>query len=102
MSKLTEAMGRQVLRGYILYICEKAEPSGAGLEVISGAIKKEGLHYSREDIQEACAYLESKGLIQVTEVSSQVLGISRHIAKITARGIDLLEGTIEEQGIELI
>lgn len=101
MSNLLDAIGKQVLRGYILNICEKAEPLGAGAEVIAAAMKKEGLVYAREDITAACQYLQSKDFIKIDEVKNDVLGISRSISKITAKGIDLLEGTITESGIEL-
>lgn len=101
MNKRTlDISGKQVLRGLILEICEKAEPLGAGLEVIQSALKKAGADYSREDIEAACAYLEGKGFVILKTEGNEALRITRCIARITAVGIDFIEGSINESGIE--
>lgn len=101
MSKLLDVTEKQVLRGYCLKICEQAEPLGAGTEVIQAALKKNGFkEYSREDIEEACDYLEKKNLVKLEHIKNDVLKIQRCIARITAKGTDLLEGTVAEEGIE--
>lgn len=103
MSKLLDVTEKQILRGCCLNICEQAEPLGAGTEVIYSALKRMGYaDYTKDDIEEACIYLEKKGLVKLEYVKSEVLNIKRCIAHITPKGTDLLEGTITEEGIELV
>lgn len=99
--KLTETTGKMVLRGYILRICEAAEPFGAGLEVIQGALKREGFPASAADIRKACEYMQGKGLLELEEIRNDVLNIHRTLAKITPLGIDILEGNAAIDGIQL-
>ena len=102
MSKLLDVTEKQILRGCCLKICEQAEPLGAGTEVIYAAFKKSGYSgYGKEDITEACEYLERKGLVKLEHIKNDILGIYRCIAHITAKGTDLLEGTIAEEGVEI-
>lgn len=103
MDRLLSVTQKQVLRGYVLKIADQAEPLGAGIEVIHGALKKEGFtEYSRADIAEAGNYLKKKDLVTLNNVKNDVLHIQRCVVKITAKGTDLLEGTITEEGIELV
>lgn len=99
--KTLDIIEKQVLRGRILNICEKAQPYGAGFEMIEGALKKEGFFYEKKDITEACSYLQQKKLISIKTVKNTVFEISRNISMITAKGIDFLEGSIIEDGIVL-
>ncbi|MGL4790983.1 MAG: hypothetical protein ACRCW1_06180 [Anaerotignaceae bacterium] len=101
MSNILEITEKQLLRGYVLKIAEQAQPFGAGVEIIHSTLTKKGFQYSKKNIVEACNYLQQKGLVDFKEVKNDVLGIQRSIAKINAKGIDLLEGTIVEEGIEI-
>lgn len=103
MDRLLDVTQKQVLRGYVLRIADQAEPLGAGIEVIHGALKKEGFaEYSKDNIKDASIYLEKKGLVSLTNIKNEVLHIERCVVKITAKGIDIMEGTITEDGIELV
>ena len=99
--KTLDVLEKQFLRGRVLHICEKAQPCGAGIEVIEAALKKEKYYYDRQDIIEACYYLEQKQLIHIKKVKNVVLEIERNISMITAKGIDFLEGSVAEEGIAL-
>ena len=103
MSKLLDVTEKQILRGCCLNICEQAEPLGAGTEVIYSALKKSGYtDYAKSDIEEACVYLEKKGLVRLEYVKNDILNIKRCIAHITAKGTDFLEGAVQEEGLELV
>jgi len=103
MGSLIDVTQKQILRGYALKISDMAEPLGASIEVIRGTLKKEGFgEYSKNDILEAGEYLQKKGLIEIKRIKNEVLKIERYIFKVTAKGTDLLEGTIIEDGIELV
>lgn len=99
--KLTETTGKMVLRGYILHICEAAEPLGAGQEIILGALRREGFPASAADIWKACEYMKGKGLLELKEIHNDVLNIHRTLAKITPLGIDVLEGNAAADGVQL-
>ena len=102
MSNMLSITEKQILRGYCLKICDQAEPLGAGIEVIHSALKKSGVIYEKADVLEACRYLEKKNLIVLQHIENKILGIERFIAHITAKGTDVLEGTLSAEGIELI
>ncbi len=101
MNKLLDITEKQMLRGYVLKICEFSEPLGAGIEVVESALKKEGFYYERKDIEDACNYLQGKGFIKLENIKNSILNIDRTIAKITPLGIDLLEGTTQTEGVIL-
>ena len=96
MSKLLDVTEKQILRGCCLNICEQTE-------VIYSALKRMGYtDYAKSDIEEACVYLEKKGLVRLEYVKNDILNIRRCIAHITAKGTDFLEGAVQEEGIELV
>ena len=99
--KLVETMEKMVLRGNVLRICEAAQPLGAGLEVIQGALKREGWQASAEEIRRACGYLQGKGLLELEEIRNDALGIRRTLAKITPLGADVLDGNAAADGVQL-
>lgn len=101
MDKLLDTTEKMVLRGNILRICEAAEPLGAGLEVILGALKREGFPASAADIRRACEYMQGKGLLELKEIQNEVLKIRRTLAKVTPLGIDVLEGNAAADGVQL-
>lgn len=101
MDKLLDTTEKMVLRGNILRICEAAEPLGAGLEVILGALKREGFLASAADIRRACEYMQGKGLLELKEIQNEVLKIRRTLAKVTPLGIDVLEGNAAADGVQL-
>ena len=101
MDNAMDISQKQILRGRILKICHQAEPLGAGTEVITAALKREGYPVSKDEVGEACRYLAGKKLVEIEKIENKVLNISRDIAHITARGTDVLDGTIPIEGIEL-
>ena len=102
MSKrLLEASERMVLRGNILQICEIARPLGATEEVILCALRTEGYSCETEDVRRECAYLQGKGLLTLEEIGNDALRVQRTLASITPKGMDLLDGLIHEDGIQL-
>lgn len=93
---------KKILRGLILYLIDLTEPLGAGTEVITKAIREEGFKVNKKEVESHCYYLKKKNLIEIEEVKNEVLKIERKICHINSRGIDLLEGTISEIGIEVV
>lgn len=90
-----------MLRGRVLQVCFQSGRLGAGTELIAAALKKEGFPTPENEIDDACRYLEGKGLVSIKEVEGAIMGISRRISYITPADIDALEGTLKVEGIEL-
>jgi len=87
-------MRQASLRGKILHLLRKT---------ING-LDKDGIvhvfyqYYKLSEIEEALRYLEDKGYIQAEDVKISPR-LSYKFYRITARGIDLLDGIVEEKGI---
>lgn len=100
--KMIEIAKAQELRGYVLRIACEAQPCGAGfqfIEILLGQIK---LSANADEIKNAALYLKEKGLVRIESASNEAKGISRDIVHITPKGIDVLEGTEEISGIQLV
>ena len=91
----------KVLRGLVLNLVFAAEEMGASMQVIRSALKPYGYSLEDNEIMHLCKYLEGKGLVKITGAKNEALKIDRHISCITSKGIDVLEGTIEVEGVEL-
>lgn len=102
MSKLTDVANRQILRNEILNIlAETNEQGGATQKLLRVVLQKQGYNVSEVTIGLELKYLAEKGLVQTDAVSNPALGIQKDIVHITSKGIDLLEGTIQIDGIEV-
>ena len=90
------------IRHYILVILDKALPVGASDKLISISLEGIGLTISDSELEIQLGYLKEKGYISCEEVKDRHTKISRNIAKLTAMGIDLMEGNIDpDPGIGL-
>lgn len=89
-------MRQASLRGKILHLLRRA---------ING-LDKDGIvhvfyqYYKLSEIEEALRYLEDKGYIQSEDIKISPR-LSYKFYRITARGIDLLDGIVEEKGIAI-
>lgn len=52
------------------------------------------------DVEPIIAYLEDKGYVEKQPANSTV-GVPRHFLRLTAQGVDLLEGTTKDPGVTL-
>ena len=91
-----------VLRGLTLGISHAAGNQGASILIIQTMLKQEGYNLNISDIMAICQYLEGKGLIEIENIRNPIQKISRDIIKITPKGIDVLEGTEQVNGLELV
>ena len=82
------------IRHYIMVILERALPVGASEKLISTSLTSIGLMISDSEMEIQLGYLEEKGYITYSAVRDKITKISRKIAKLTAKGIDLIEGNI--------
>lgn len=94
MSDLIKTAEKEILRKEILELCYRAAPAGCSMEVLTAAFAHGG-GIDKEEIVRQVDYLEGKCLVSVQKVGNERLGISRKIVKLTADGIDYLEGNTD-------
>lgn len=84
----------RVIRGHIMQILKVAYPGPATLEVLEITLSDRACPTSPAVLNGYIAYLAEKGYVTTWEAGDEILGISRTMVKLTATGIDLLEGNI--------
>jgi len=84
----------RIARGHILEILKIAYPGPASLELLDVTLHDRGCSAGPAIIRGYVDYLKEKGYVSVQEVRDDGLGLSRTLVKLTASGVDLLEGSI--------
>lgn len=95
MSNLLDVAAKEILRKEILQLCYQAAPVGCSMDVLRAAFS----HTETEDeaeLERQVDYLQAKGMISVEKVENKILKLSKTVVKITAAGIDFLEGNAEQ------
>jgi len=82
------------VRGRILRILDFSYPEGVALTVIGLTLGDMEYQVTPAVIAGYVDYLEEKGYVETSEIRHEGVGISRRIAKLTAKGKDLLERNI--------
>lgn len=101
MNKMIELAEKEIVRNYILTIAEQCIEEGASSKLIKSIIAKNGIELTEEQLAREIKYLENKSLIEVKRIENKVLNIKRDIIRITSSGMDVLDGTSTETGIEV-
>lgn len=84
------------LRGFILTMCKHNYPHGCSEKLILTTLGENQFASSPALLRAHIEYLEEKGYVRIEDVQAHGLGISRTLVFITAKGIDLLEGSIPQ------
>ncbi len=91
------------IRGMVLKIIYSNYPEQIGDTLIKEILEDSGYVVSEQDIKANIDYLQGGGYIESNNITNKGLGISRTVCKLTPKGINLIEGNIEEDpGIEVI
>ncbi len=98
MLRTIDRVQNEVLRTRILRVVEAAYPNWITRAVLFSALQKSHLDTSLNDLDMNAHYLAEKGLLQAEETKGKSEKTSWRI-KLTARGIDYLEGRLEEIGL---
>jgi len=85
----------RMIRGRILKILEIDYPHFVSDRVINLTLNDVKLSAPPAVIGGHLQYLMEKGYVEVSPVVSSELGLSMNMARLTAKGKDLLEGSIE-------
>ncbi|BFH11102.1 hypothetical protein J6TS7_21740 [Paenibacillus dendritiformis] len=92
----------KAIRGYIMRSLARGNQNTLLCKQISNALINDGLIVS-PDISKHLDYLREKGYIQLTgqNVSSYNVYRNDGAIRLTAKGVDLLENTIDDPGVDI-
>lgn len=84
----------RIVRGHVMRILKVAYPGPATLELLEITLSDRACPSSPAIIRGYVTYLEEKGYVITRDEKDDILGVTRTLVKLTAHGIDLLEGNI--------
>jgi len=84
----------RIARGQILHILKIAYPGPASLELLETTLNDRKYPSSPAVLKGYLDYMADKGYVKVWEEHDDMMGVERTLAKLTAAGIDLLEGSL--------
>ena len=92
----------KAIRGYIVRSLAKGNQNALLVRQITNALVADGLIYS-PDISKHIEYLEEAGYIVFTSRSANAYNAYRKdaVIKLTRKGVDLLEDTIQDPGVNV-
>lgn len=89
------------IRGWVLRMLYNNLPEFTGDKLIYEILMEGGFSITLPLVQGHLRYLEEKGYLELQTASVPELGMTRLLAKLTSKGVDLVEGTIpEDPGVE--
>jgi len=91
------------LRGAILLLLAEIAPERVNAEVLRGALGREHLVVSARELAATLDYLRGRGYVDYEEVAARDYPALPRLVSvgITAAGMDLVEGTVEDAGVDL-
>jgi hypothetical protein len=84
----------RIIRGHIMQILKVAYPGPVSIELLEVTLNDRACPASPAVVKGYVEYLADKGYVKFWEQKDDVLGVTRTLVKLTAEGIDLLEGNI--------
>jgi|GEM_PF-172197 len=104
MPKKIKAIINSRIRGFILRTIEYGHPHRVGDDVINDCLAQSGVFLSSAQLESFLDYLKDRGYVEIEKAGPEEMAFSgsrRFLIKLTAKGVDLLEGIIEDAGIKL-
>jgi hypothetical protein len=93
---------KELMRGKILYYLKLIYPQTAALHLLQAELDYFGYPVPLEELSFHIAYLAEKGMVSVEGVRGPYSQRNINLVKITARGIDLMDGRLpSDDGIYL-
>jgi hypothetical protein len=84
------------IRGWILKILYNNLPGYGGDQLISSLLNEAGYEVSPLQVQGHFRYLADKDYVELKNPEIEELGLTRHLAKLTSKGVDLVEGNLPD------
>lgn len=99
---VTEAKQNKAIRGYILRSLAKGHTNSALVRTVTNALVQEQMILT-PDIGKHIDYLVDAGYVEFTNkrVNAYTSFKNDAVIKLTREGVDLLEGTTEDPGVEV-
>jgi hypothetical protein len=98
----TSLRQKELVRGKTLYYLHLIYPQQATMQLLQAELDYFGYPIPIEELSFHVAYLQEKGFVEVETVRGPYSHRSVNLVKITARGIDLLDGRLPpDDGIYL-
>ena len=97
-----EVTKNKAIRGYIIRALAKGNNNALLVRQITIALVADGLIYS-PDISKHIEYLQEAGYVAFTSRTANAYNAYRKdaVIKLTKEGVDLLEGTIDDPGVDV-
>ena len=97
-----EAAKNKALRGYIIRALAKGSQNSLLVRQVTNALVGDGLILS-PDISKHLEYLQEAGYLAFTGRTANAYNAYRKdaVIKLTRKGVDLVEGTIEDPGVDV-
>lgn len=87
------------VRGALLKVLANYYPGVVDSKVLEALATDLGFEMRDRECDGHIAYLAEKGFASLTKRKAE--GIEIHIVKITAKGLDLLDGIVEDPGVDV-
>ena len=92
----------EIIRGKLLYYLSLIYPQAATLPLLQGELDIFGYPVPTEELNRMIAYLAEKHLVAIEKVRGPIARRTINLVKITARGIDYLDGRMPvDEGVYL-
>ncbi len=94
-----EAQRNKKIRGWMVRILQRAYPAGMEPDTLRRQLNDLGYQVTVNDTNAALAYLKEDGFVENPQFGALDLG--NEFCKLTTKGIDLAEGTVQDLGVDL-
>jgi hypothetical protein len=92
----------EIIRGKILYYLSLIYPQAATLPLLQGELDIFGYAVPSDELNSLVAYLAEKNFVSIEKVRGPIVRRTIALVKITARGIDYLDGRLPaDEGVYL-
>jgi DNA-binding transcriptional ArsR family regulator len=101
MNDALQAVKNKKTRGYILRILKLSYPQAVGTNILDVCLIDAGLGTTPGKLIGHLKYLEDKGYVRIKDVELTQMAKSMHLVELTSIGIDIIEGTIVDPGVNI-
>jgi hypothetical protein len=84
------------IRGWVLKVLYNALPAFVGDQSLSTCLQQCNFDVSPLQIQGHLRYLSEKGYVELCDSGLEDIGLVRHSAKLTSKGVDFVEGNLPD------
>lgn len=94
-----EAQRNKKIRGWIVRILQRSYPAGFEPNTLCNQLNDLGYKVTVNGTIAALAYLQEDGFVENPQ--HMALGLENEFYKLTTKGVDLAEGTVQDLGVDL-